>query len=432
VRVQADSILGFWRRTSLEEVATKLETSRLRATFLALFVATCAAQIGMGIIAPIFPLYARGFSASAFSIGVVFAAFSAARAFVAPLVGRISDRTDRKRIMLAGLVAYGAVSILFVFATSLWHLGVFRFLQGAAAVMVTPVAQAYVGDLTPAGSEGKYINVFYSSMFIGMALGPLIGGGVAELWSYKAVFLVMAALSFGALALVAVVLPRNTKADRKAAGASDPTKTGTEFRDPGVRTLLVYWITRGFWQQGFNTFYPLFAASVAGFSESSIGLVLTVQLVAGGLLQIPFGWLADRYRRLPQIAVGAVISPLALLSIQFVHQLWAVLSLAFAMGVLDALSRASMLAERVERGREHGMGVMAGLQSGAFGVGQMLGPLACGALVDVAGIQAMLPFAASIGMVGAVLTIFWYSSWQRKQLRNGLASLPGLEGKDRM
>jgi DHA1 family multidrug resistance protein-like MFS transporter len=388
--------------------------SQLRATFLALFVATCAAQIGMGIIAPIFPLYAHDFTASAFSIGVVFAAFSAARAVLSPAIGRVSDRTDRKLMILLGLVGYGLVSVLFVFATSLLHLGILRFIQGAAAAMIAPIAQAYVGDLTPPGREGRYINVFYSSMFIGMALGPMIGGAVAEAWSYRAAFLLMGALSFGALAIVAAVLPRNNPKDaRHSSGQAMTASTGELLRDPGVKTLLVYWITRGFWQQGFNTFYPLFAVAVGGFSESLIGIVLTVQLLASGVLQIPFGWLADRYHRLPQIAIGSVLSPFAMFGILFVREQWTVVLLAFAMGALDALSRASILAARVELGRNHGMGVMAGLQSGGFGIGQLAGPMVCGVVVDMAGVKSIMPFASSVGLIGALLTIIWFRRWTK-------------------
>lgn len=379
--------------------------SRLRSTFLALFVATCASQLGLGIIAPIFPLYAGSFTASAFSIGIAFAAFSAARAVLAPALGRISDRTDRRRMMLIGLLGYSLVSVLFVFASSLWHLGVLRFIQGAMAAMVAPIAQAYVGDLTPPGREGRYINIFYSSMFIGMALGPVIGGVVAEAWSYKVAFLLMGGIGLAALVMVAVLLPKNNPSKAREAGGS-PTVSprGAPLRDKGVLTLLVYWITRGFWQQGFSTFYPLFAVAAYGLSESSIGIVLTVQLLAGGLLQIPFGWLADRYRRLPQIAVGSILSPFAMLGIIFVHEQWAIVLLSFAMGVLDALSRASMLAARVELGRSHGMGVMAGLQSGGFGIGMLAGPMVCGVVVDLAGVNSIIPFASAIGFLGAIAT----------------------------
>ncbi len=400
-------------RRQSESVNWRKET---REIFITLFVATCATQIGMGIISPILPLYADTFSANALSIGLVFAAFAFARTFLAPLVGRMSDRVDRRKVILVGLVGYVAVSFLYTLATSLWHLGFLRFLQGAAAVMVTPIAQAYIGDLTPKGKEGRYLSLFYSSMFIGMAMGPIIGGGLTELWSYNAAFLTMAVLSLAALGLVAAILPKSThpKAQRssegkKAVGISELIK------NDAVKAISIYWITRGFWRQGFNTFYPLFAAGVGGLGEASIGLVLTVHLLGGGLLQIPFGWLADRYPRFPQIVIGSTLAPLAMIPILFVKQTWVVILVAFLMGAFGALARAAILATRVELGREHGMGMMAGLQSGAFGAGQMFGPLVCGVLVDLVGVKSVFPFGASVGILGTVLLVIWLCRWSKQR-----------------
>ena len=140
-------------------------------TFASLFVAVAVAMLGIGIIAPILPLYADTFGASGVAIGFVFAAFSISRSLLGPWIGRFSDRVGRKRIMLVGLGAFSLISILYVLAENIWQLAAFRFLQGAASVMVTPIAQAYVGDITPVGREGRTINLLYAAMFFGVSLG---------------------------------------------------------------------------------------------------------------------------------------------------------------------------------------------------------------------------------------------------------------------
>ena len=108
-------------------------------------------MLGIGIIAPILPLYADTFGASGLAVGLVFSAFSISRFALGPFVGRFSDRVGRKRIMLVGLAAFTVMSVLYIIAESIWQLAAFRLLQGAASVMVTPIAQAYVGDITPPG-----------------------------------------------------------------------------------------------------------------------------------------------------------------------------------------------------------------------------------------------------------------------------------------
>jgi len=388
----------------------------MRQAFITLFIAVAVAMIGVGIIAPILPLYAKTFAASGVSIGLVFSAFSLSRSFLGPLVGRLSDRVGRKRILMIGLAGYAGVSLLYVIAMSLWQLGLFRLLQGAASVMVTPIAQAYIGDITPPGREGRYMNFFYSSMFLGMALGPLLGGGFSAVWSYQGAFYAMGALSIVALLLVSATVP----ADHAHSGNShnrprEIVPLRHVMRNDAVKGICVYVATRGFWRQGFNTFYPLYAVATAGLGEASIGAVLSVYMLGGGLLQIPFGFLADRYPRFPQIVLGSTLAPLLLLAVPFARHVWMVILITFVIGALSALSRASIIAIRTEVGRTHGMGTLAGLQGGAFALGQMVGPLAFGAVADLVGLAAVFPFGSAVGLLGTGFVVGWFRRWGRRQ-----------------
>ncbi|MDD5220402.1 MAG: MFS transporter [Candidatus Bipolaricaulis sp.] len=384
--------------------------------FASLFFATAMAHVGLGIISPILPLYARTFQATGLEIGLVFAAFSVSRAVLSPFIGRLSDRVGRKPIIVAGLVVYALVSVLYAWSTALWQLGLFRFIQGIASVMVTPIAQAYVGDLTRAGSEGKTLNAFYASQFVGMAIGPILGGGIGAAWSYDAAFYVMGGLTLLSLVLVVFLVPT----DEMAKTRHHPKKKSMlPFRQvlshDAVKAMLAYFATRGFWRQAFSTFFPLFAVTALAASEAQIGIVLSVYLFSEGLLQIPFGYLADRYPRVRQIVIGSVFAPLVLLAIPYVGSIWAVATLTVAMGAFSALGRASLVAVRTELGRTHGMGTLAGVQGSAFAVGQMFGPLVSGAVVDTVGLSAVFPFASLIGCIGTALVIVWIRRWARGQ-----------------
>ena len=174
-----------------------------------------------------------------------------------------------------------------------------------------------------------------------------------------------------------------------------------------VKAILVYVATRGFWRQGFNTFYPLFAVPILGWSMSQVGYVMSAYFIAGGLFQIPFGFLADRWPRSPQIILGSFAAPLLLLLVPFVHSFSGVMVVVFSIGVLSAFSRASILAIRTELGHSHGMATLAGLHGSAFAAGQMIGPVACGAAVDLFGVTAAFPFGSAVGVLGSVGVILW-------------------------
>ncbi len=379
-------------------------------TFASLFIAVAVAMLGIGIIAPILPLYADTLSASGLAIGGIMAAFSLSRGVLGPFVGRLSDRIGRKRILVLGLGTFAVVSLFYSLASTVWQLVAVRAVQGAASVMVTPIAQAYVGDMTPVGREGRMMNLFYAAMFIGVGLGPLLGGVLTDLWSYHAAFAGMGLLSTVALVLVAWAVPSDhAAAERSVRMQSEAPMVPLRriARHDTVKAILTYVATRGFWRQGFNTFYPLFAASALGWSSSDVGTVMSAYFIAGGLFQIPFGILADRWPRGPQILLGSFAAPLLLLVIPFVRGLPAVLTIMFSIGALSAFSRASILALRTELGRSHGMATLAGLHGSAFASGQMLGPIATGAVVDVYGLSAAFPLGSLVGVVGSVGVILW-------------------------
>ncbi len=382
--------------------------------FGSLFFATATAQLGLGIIAPILPLYAQSFAASATQIGLVFTAFSVSRALLAPFIGRLSDRIGRRPLILGGLVIYAAVSVLYASADALWMLGVFRFVQGIGSVMVTPIAQAYVGDLTPKGREGRTLNAFYASQFIGMAIGPLLGGTIGGGWSYASAFYTMGALSVLALVLVYFTVPvdRIAKQRRHVQPIAIPPLRQVLSSD-AVKAMLAYFVTRGFWRQSFNAFYPLYAVVAFSADEGSVGLILSTYMLAEGVLQIPFGFLADRFPRVRQIVVGSVFAPLVLLAVPYVDSTWGVALLTFAMGAFSALGRSSLVAIRTELGRSHGMATLAGLQGSAFALGQAVGPTVSGAVVDLVGLTAVFPFGSAIGCAGTALVLGWLRRWWR-------------------
>lgn len=290
------------------------------------------------------------------------------------------------------------------------------------SILVTPIAQVYVGDLTSVGREGRITNLFYASMFAGMALGPLLGGYLVEGWSLEAPFYVMGILSLVALIGVAKWVPDDRKAPRGGTSRAAPNLR-VALRNPAVIGMIVYFATRGLWRQSFNSFWPLFAQS-HGHSESAVGLVLTGYLLGEGLFQIPFGYLADRFPRLPQIAIGGLLSPLPMFFVPLVRNLWGVVALSTAMGVGSALGRALVLAVRPEAGRSHGMRTLAGVQNSAFAAGQMLGPIVAGMAFDLFGVSAPMYLWGGAGRGRGRAPLLPEAHTQAARGRRGLVGSP--------
>ena len=151
---------------------------------------------GVGIVVPLLPIYASNLGASGVYIGLIFGAFSISRTFFLPYFGRQADKKGRKPFIIIGLFAYTVVSLAFILSNSVESLIAIRFLHGIASAMIMPAVQAYVGDITPSGQEGFTMGLFNMSMFLGLSIGPLIGGVIRDHFSLDTSFLSMGLLTF--------------------------------------------------------------------------------------------------------------------------------------------------------------------------------------------------------------------------------------------
>ncbi|MGD8258754.1 MAG: MFS transporter, partial [Desulfobacterales bacterium] len=175
--------------------------------FGTLFFSIFAAVTGVGIVVPLLPIYAHNLGASGLYIGSIFGAFSLSRTIFLPYFGRLSDKKGRKPFIVPGFLAYAIISIAFIFSEAVTTLIAIRFFHGIASAMLMPVIQAYIGDITPSGREGWTMGLFNMSLFLGLSLGPLLGGIIKDTFSLQASFISMGMLAFIGFLLSFWLLP---------------------------------------------------------------------------------------------------------------------------------------------------------------------------------------------------------------------------------
>src|SRR6478672_156856 len=94
--------------------------------------------------------------------------------------GVMGDRFGRKRILLIGLVLFGAASALCAFATSPGELIAFRALMGIGGASVMPISLSIITVIFPPQERGKAIGVWAAAVGGAVALGPVLGGLLLE------------------------------------------------------------------------------------------------------------------------------------------------------------------------------------------------------------------------------------------------------------
>jgi multidrug resistance protein len=381
--------------------------------YITLFIATVITMAGLGIIDPILPLYAKSMKATGIQLGIIFAGFALSRSIFAPIIGQYSDRHGRKNLMIAGLALFTVVSASFVYAKSPLALTLIRLVQGFAVVLVTPVAQAYIGDLTPVGKEGKYMNLFFMSFFAGMAIGPYLGGYLTDQFNIKVPFYAMGGMSLVVMLLVLFFVPESSAVKNHDLKKVPFFKSLLPvFKDKPMIGIMTYMATRGFYRWGFNTFFPLLAIKAEKMSPANIGLVLSVYMLFGSIMQYPFGLMVDKFpsQKVNLILIGGSCSALSMCAVAYSRSMSMFVILAISMGAFSSVSRASALAIRTERGRIYGMGSVTGAFTTALSVGQVLGPILFGVIADISSIPAAFLVGGMVGLIGTIASCIFFKS----------------------
>lgn len=239
--------------------------------------------IGFGLIMPVMPrllveLSGEGLSRAAVYGGWLGFVYAAMQFVFAPVLGNLSDRFGRRRVLLFAIGALGIDYIIMGFAPTLAWLFVGRAIAGAAGASFTP-AYAYVADISPPEKRAQNFGIVSAAFGIGFIIGPAIGGLLGSLGS-RAPFFAAAALSLINFCYGSLVLPESLPPERRRAfewRRANPIGTLTQMKKhPVVLGLLCALFLWGLGNQVMPTTWAFYTKLRFGWSEATIGASFAV------------------------------------------------------------------------------------------------------------------------------------------------------------
>ena len=374
--------------------------------FLTLFFSIFVAVTGVGIVIPLLPVYAHNLGASGLYISLIFGSFSISRTLLLPYFGRMSDRRGRKPYIVFGLLSYAVVSLGFMMASSVETLIFLRFFQGIASAMVMPVAQAYVGDITPEGKEGVYMGFFSMSMFAGMSLGPFMGGVINSSYGLDAAFAGMGILAMAAFLLSSLFLPpvdqeKSTRIKKKPDSwkiimANKVVLGLASLRFAYTTCVGVIWC-----------FLPLFMTIRFKLGSSASGTLVMLMVLVGAIFHAPFGYFADRVNKIMLMVVGSVIIILSMLSFGLADGFNDLLFSVTAFGIGGGISLPALSAMAVTEGKKMvALGSVMSILTMAHSMGMLVGSLIAGLTMDYVDLSQAFPMGAVIMLFGTIFMLW--------------------------
>ncbi len=357
-------------------------------------------MLGLGIIAPLMPVYAESLGATGIWLGIIFSAFSLSRAIFTPIIGRISDRSGRKKFIISGLLLYSIVSLLYSFAGNVYCLTGIRFIHGFASALVVPIAMAYIGETTEKGKEGSVMGIFSMALFLGMGAGPFLGGFLNDVLGLASAFYAMAGLTAIAFLIALLFLPDIRSSEEAKANKLIPFKK--IIQNNVLKGLILFRIINAIGRGGLMSFLPIFASRI-NIASSQVGVLLSVNIFLTALLQKPFGRLADRYNRFYLLIIGSIIGTFALVLVPLSSNFRELFIISSIMGIGGAVALPPATAITVEIGQKIGMGIAMGIFSTAMSIGMVVAPLLSGVVMDVLGLESVFYVAAIVSFLGTLV-----------------------------
>jgi len=167
-----------------------LDEARLKKTVLWIAILSSFLTPFMGSSVTIaLPSIGKYFSMNAVQLGWVATTYLlAAGMFLVPL-GRVADIYGRKRIFTLGIIIDTIVSIALAGSLSPTMLITLRFLQGIGSAMIFGTGLAMLTSVYGPGERGKAMGITVATVYLGLSLGPLIGGYLTHYFGLRSIFL---------------------------------------------------------------------------------------------------------------------------------------------------------------------------------------------------------------------------------------------------
>jgi predicted MFS family arabinose efflux permease len=362
------------------------------APFIALLLCEFAYFTAAGMEIPLAPLFAaRALGADEVGIGIAVGALALTALFLRPLAGRTADRRGRRPPLIAGALLYAAATAAHAIAPDLTVMIGLRLVLGVAEAFFFVAGFAALADLAPPGRTGEALSYNSLSLYLGIALGPILGQALLGVGGFT-----MAWLGAAALALLAALLATRLPETAEPAPADLPIVPLIHRGAVGPGLGLLTGITA---MAGFFAFVALHAEAI-GVQEWSLVMLEFGLIVVG--TRIMFAKLPDR---VPPYRLGAAALALTAAGIAVVAVVPTAAGLfggaaLVALGV--AFTTPAFFSAVMTRVAPHERGAAMGTMTIAIDLAFAGGPMVFGFVAAFGGIPMAFLVGAAVAGAGTV------------------------------
>lgn len=363
-------------------------------------------MLGLFMILPVFALYAEELEGVTPALtGMAIGIYGMTQALLQIPFGLLSDKIGRKPVIVFGLLIFAVGSLVAASADSIFMVIVGRALQGSGAIAAA--VMALTADLIREEHRVKAMAIIGMSIggsfALAMVLGPLLNNWIGV----PGIFALTAVLALGGVAAVLTVVPTPVVSRMHRDAEAVPGQFSSVLRDPQLLRLDLGIFSLHLILTATFVVLPLALRDVAGLPANRHWELYLPVLVLSLLMAVPFILQAEKYRRMKQVFVGAiVVIALAEGALSVLHaSVWAIGVLLFvfyaAFNLLEAILP-SLIAKVAPPDRK---GTAMGVYSSSQFFGAFIGGAVGGWLHGRYGLGAVFLFCSGVAALWLLVAV---------------------------
>ncbi len=380
-----------------------------------IFVAQLTTAVGFSSIFPFLPLYVQSLGSVTgtdieLMAGLVFSAQAFTMMIASPIWGLVADRFGRKLMVQRAMFGGAVILLLMAFVRSSEELVALRAIQGTITGTVA-ASNALVASVAPRRRTGFAMGLLQVGLGAGVAVGPLLGGAVADAFGYRSAFYVTSAM----LLASGLMVWRWVHEDFIAPAGGDAQAHWIRhwqaiLSAQGVRITYAMRFTSQLGPQMIVPMAPLFIESLmADVSRVNTvtGLVVGTGSAFTTLSAIVLGRLGDRVGHRRVLIFSCLAAACFYWPASLVSGPWQLLVLQAAVGIaLGGVvpSISALLAGYTQIGEE---GAVFGLDNSIRSAAQSVAPLAASGVAIAFGLRGVFVAAAAVFGIAFLLALAW-------------------------
>lgn len=378
-----------------------------RALFT-LFIVVFIDLLGFGLVLPLLPFIGEKFGANPFQIGLLSASYSFFQFISSPILGRLSDRFGRKKLLIISQAGSAIGYLILGLANNIPLLFLARIIDGITGGNIS-IAQAYIADVTDKKNRARGMGIIGAAFGMGFIFGPAIGGLLAQKgFLYPALFATAASTLTVILNFLFLkeTVTQSPNLNKSRSVSKFPNFNFSIFSFPLNLIIFVFLII--------NLAFTLFQANFALWTQKTFGfgptqngwlytfvgiLIVTMQLVI-----LPF--LLKNIKEKTLMKTGILFLGLGIFLIIFIEFPALLFVPMFFIATGNGMSMPTLQAVASENVDPKDYGEILGVLQSAGSLGRIIGPVLGGEMFLIWGKNT--PFlSAGILMFLITSLLFW-------------------------